>query len=56
MVMVIGLRQRIIEETDNSGSVAIELSDDDDGAEAKQAEPGKGPSKEALEKLTDYSR
>lgn len=53
--MVIGLRQRIIEATVGDPSDDIALSDDD-GDEERRVKVRQGPSKEALEKFTDYSR
>ena len=57
--MVIGIRQRIVEDTDGSGSQAIDLTQDngdEDGGDAAPAKRrGPGPSKEAMEKFTDYS-
>ena len=52
--MVIGIRQRLIIEIDGDPSDTIELSDDDEAIKEKQS-TRKLPSKEAMEKLTDYS-
>lgn len=58
--MVIGIRQRIIEDTDGQSSKVIDLSnEDDEDGDADDAEhPAatlRGPSKEAIAKFTDYS-
>ncbi|EKM57133.1 uncharacterized protein PHACADRAFT_142335 [Phanerochaete carnosa HHB-10118-sp] len=52
LTMVIGIRQRIVEDTDGSSSQAADLSQDED--EETSAVKRRGPSKEAMEKFTDY--
>lgn len=51
--MVIGIRQRIVEDTDGSSSQAADLSQDED--DETPTAKRRGPSKEAMEKFTDYS-
>lgn len=55
--MVIGIRQRIVEQADG-GSKVIDLSHDDDDDEEDVEHPAAkpGPSKEAIERFTDYSK
>ena len=51
--MVLGIRQRIVEDTDGSSSQGINLTQ---GDEEETATPKRrGLSKEAMEKFTDYS-
>ena len=52
--MVIGIRQRIVEDTDGQSSRAIEISDDED-LENKTRNAAGRVSNEAREKFTDYS-
>lgn len=51
-MVIIGQRQRIIEDTDGSGSQVMDLTQDDDLHHVAN----RGPSKEATEKFTDYSK
>ncbi len=52
--MVIGQRQRIIEDTDGSSSQQIDLISDDED-EAARALKLREASREAIAKFTDYS-
>ncbi|GJE93432.1 timeless-domain-containing protein [Phanerochaete sordida] len=58
LTMVIGIRQRIVEDTDGSSSQAVDLTQDDGDEDGSYPAPAKrrgpGPSKEAVEKFTDY--
>lgn len=53
-MVVIGQRQRIIEDTDGSSSQGADLTQDGDDMDQPVAAK-RGPSKEAIEKLSDYS-
>ena len=56
LIMVIGLRQRIIEETDgDSSEIQAEDLDDDDGVR-EAASKLRQPSNEALAKFQDYRK
>ena len=54
--MVLGQRQRIVEDTDGSSSQTVDLTQEDDEMNEHPAAQRRGPSKEALEKFTDYRR
>ena len=58
LIMVIGLRQRIIEETDGDSSEiqAEDLDDDDDDGVREAASKLRQPSNEALAKFQDYRK
>lgn len=52
--MVIGQRQRIVEETDAKDKDTLDGDSDNDDNAGNAALDLTGPSKEALEKFTDY--
>ena len=55
-MMVIGQRTRIVEDTDGSGSQAIDLMQEDEEHGEHPVNQRRGPSKEAIEKFTDYCK
>ena len=55
LIMVIALRQRIVEDTDGQSSNVININSDDDADNSDRLMRGL-PSTEAREKFTDYSK
>ncbi|EMD36798.1 hypothetical protein CERSUDRAFT_105876 [Gelatoporia subvermispora B] len=54
LMMAMGERQRIVEDTDGSSSRQSDDEDSDEESEDEAVKPSRGPSSEAIAKFTDY--